>query len=609
MNPELTTSLNHCLEESRKMRDAARALGTGWPGFGPILKLCNEFESDCRQIAQNRGFEDATIAFVGPKNAGKGTLTRELILSPDKRARIRVGGDHKNGTRKLTWISPRQPEKFDEQCEEHIPCHPDELERLGGGYQLLDVPGLDERSESVRLTAVRALRSAQIIVIVAQAWQLEKHRILEDIEPASGCILVPVVTQVTAETKRQDLDQWEELLRADFGPENSLRRIEVAHFRDRDSQSEEAIVAQARGELCERLMAAMVKRPVQEIAADRLSRRGKRFHQEIREAAAKHLPRANEQLCELDAHLRGLPAQALNDLLGDHRALAAGVRSRFHALLIERTPRVFFPWRLALSIAYWVSGAIDRVPLALAGSLPSLATIAFNVGRNIRHRLKFAQAAEAGFRKRIPALFQEMAAPQLADLGNALREDLREPNAAPVAAKVELRGQEILQFESKRLFRELFNKDDKPAPSESQTEIRTVGVWTARGLGLAGFGLFWAIMGMPFYGLYRDFFGAARLVLLERAATLGNFPEGTASMLCTSLLLALLPMCIFLLLSVAWITRRHCVDIAVTQIRERHRCLLAKLTAENGVQGRGILTVEFSEPRLDACRCLLQSVA
>jgi len=118
-------------------------------------------------------------------------------------------------------------------------------------------------------------------------------------------------------------------------------------------------------------------------------------------------------------------------------------------------------------------------------------------------------------------------------------------------------------------------------------------------LGLLGFSMFWIVLGQPLGGLYVDFYHAASTVLARNAPTVQSFPSGTGSMLATSALLALLPMILFLLISITCITRKSRVARCIKAIRNKHQELIRELS------DKGILYAELSEPQLDACRQLL----
>lgn len=306
--------------------------------------------------------------------------------------------------------------------EELIPCHESEMVDLGFRYSLVDVPGFNERNEPRSQAALRALDSAVVKVLVIDRREIESRETIAYLGNADGTTLIPVVNFARENETPADLEtfhRWlvEELPRSTVLPLVVVADYEIAPNRER-------ILTEARRELVARLGRAVAGRSAMLLAEPQLTEKLRHFKKRVSQLAAEHLPATATALDELRTSLEMLPAQALEKMLGSDRLIAANVRGRFRALLLERTPIVFFPWRLALSIANIVHGATDRVPLVLLGSLPSLITTAFAAVRNVKRAHEFASDVEAGLRRRIGAMLKEGAGPQLRALDHALQRDL-----------------------------------------------------------------------------------------------------------------------------------------------------------------------------------------
>jgi hypothetical protein len=269
------------------------------------------------------------------------------------------------------------------------------------------------------------------------------------------------------------------------------------------------------------------RRPLRALLAEpQLVEKLRHFKKRVVQLATEHLPATSAALEELRSGLEALPRQALEKMLGNDRLIAVNVRGRFRTLLLERTPIIFFPWRLTLSIANLVHGATDRVPLVFLGSLPSLLTTAFTAARNLKRRHEFAEDVKAGLQQRIGAMLKEGAGPQLRILDHALQRDLNLPRGetphTAVTSTATLTGLETLQARSAEMFHETL---EKWAPSRRAAIM----------LGLLGFLIFWGVFGWPMFGLYQDFAVAASHLLIFRDVAPHQFPEGVFSMLATSL--------------------------------------------------------------------------
>ena len=580
--------LAQCRRTATQVESAADQLGAAWSGYAPLTELCVRFRRASDELADNRGLAEITIAFVGPKKSGKTTLLGLLIRADEKRQRLKAGRSSDQSTEKPTWVGSEPPASLDPAMEELIPCHESEMVDLGFRYSLVDVPGFNERNEPRSQAALRALDSAVVKVLVVDRREIESRETIAYLGNADGTTLIPVVNFARENETPADLEtfhRWlvEELPRSTVLPLVVVGDYEIAPNRER-------ILVEARRELVTRLGQAVAGRSAMLLAEPQLTEKLRHFKKRVSQLAAEHLPATATALDELRTGLETLPAQALEKMLGSDRLIAANVRGRFRALLLERTPIVFFPWRLALSIANIVHGATDRVPLVLLGSLPSLITTAFAAVRNVKRAHEFASDVEAGLRRRIGAMLKEGAGPQLRALDHALQRDLglsrsESPHTA-VTSTAQLAGLETLQARSSEIFHDIL---EKRGPSRAAAVL----------LGFLGFAVFWGVFGWPMSGLYHDFALAAANVVAPHETAVRMFPHDVFSMLATSLLLAVLPMGLLLLVSVAMLTRRSRVDACAAELRATHEAELDRLTRA------GLLTVEVSEPRIDACLSIL----
>ncbi len=584
MTPQ-TSTLAQCVRAAERVEFAADRLGTAWPGYAPILQECHEFRRACEQLATNRGFSEVTIAFVGPKKAGKSTVAGLLVNSDEKRERLKAGQRSSEATAKPTWIAAKPPAFFDAATEEFIPCHQSELAPLGAPYALLDVPGSNEADPTRRQLATRALDHAVIKVLVVDRRAIESSEITRYLEGAAAAPILPVINQIRHDEDGADFSRWVEDLQQRYP--HVLPRIEIRDWEVAGHGQEQR--AAARETLMRRLSEEIAGRAPATLAEPQLARKMQLFEAEIARLARTHLPATAAALGELQDALSRLPSQAIASLLGSERLVAANVRMRFRAILLERTPIFLFPWRLALSIANLVHGATDRLPLVFLGSVPSMLTTAWAAAKNVKEAREFAAEAGSGLRNRVAVVVKEMAGPQLQAIDHALRREIgaTETTQTGVSSTARLRGIETLQARSTELFQEVVEKFAPARP-------------TAWALALIGFGMFWAVFGWPVFGLYQDFAVAASEVLARRATAITVFPSGTFSMLLTSALLALLPMGLFLLCAVSFLTRRARVLACARALRAAHESEVERMSEQRQIE------VEISEPQIDACAVLLR---
>ncbi|MFV0416863.1 MAG: hypothetical protein ACK5NG_10920 [Chthoniobacterales bacterium] len=597
-----------CNRAAERVEAAAECLGPDWPGCAPVLQASAAFRMAVQRIISQRGFEGITLAFIGPKKAGKSTLASLFITSEEKRQRLKVGEASAMATTRPTWIAARPPAHFDSETEFFIPCAPDELLPLpvsstdvSSDYAILDFPGSNEMDPQRQQAARTALDDAKVKILVLDRASIESAEITDYLELIGASPVIPVVNRIRKEEDRNDLDQWEKQLGTRFP--RLLPRIDIADWElssddmpgSADERREQAL-AEALKTILDRVASLPSLLSPQAFTEAALTEKLRHFGNEVADLALAHLPRTQLALRDLTQRTSTLPRESVYALLGDDQGIAMQIRARFRALLLARTPLILFPWRLAMSVANLIHGATDRLPLALLGSVPSLISTAHTALKNNQEAKVFAGEISHGLQLRIESVCRDLAGSQLQAINHALRSDLnenadfnsgsQESSASEIDCKVRLRGLETLQNRSTEFFQRITQKF---APD-------SLFAWA---FGLPGFFLFWGIFAWPIYGLYRDFANAALGVSFYDQLTLSTFPSGAFSVLLTAALLALVPMGFFLLFTLAVATRRGRVQACIRELRSSHEEELDRLTKSHQLE------VEFSEPRINACRLLL----
>ena len=102
--------LTQCRQTADAVEAGAAQLGPSWSGYGPLNALCAHFRRSAEELAENRGLSEITVAFVGPKKAGKSTLLGLFIRPEEKRRLLKAGRSVEESTEKPTWIGPEPPE-------------------------------------------------------------------------------------------------------------------------------------------------------------------------------------------------------------------------------------------------------------------------------------------------------------------------------------------------------------------------------------------------------------------------------------------------------------------------------------------------------------------
>ena len=528
-----------------------------------------------------------TIAFIGPKKSGKSTLLRLLISDEVAKSRIQAGSSLRKSTEKLVWVGPKHPVGMDSTIEEYVPCSATAMPRLGVACTLADVPGENEIDAGRSSAAERALDLAIVKVLVLRFTERRNEAVDALVRRTGRSVILPVITKVRPTDDRDSLKDFSREL-ARLAPDATILEPLISDefgLEDTPKDYPERLAA----ELCARLGSALAARPAEVLVSEILEGERRRFISHSRELAARHLRAAASATDNLKHAIDRALEQSASELLGNDRDLHAGIRWSLRMTLLEHTPGFCFPWRPLVAVASLASGALDRLPMALVGSLPSLGTLVFQSMKNAKSGIAFQQAAHDGLRDRLSLNLREILEDDFALLNDALRNDFGGSGAVTAygeRARVELVGLVELQQRSTALMRESI---------ESRAPTRSAGITVA----IIGALIFWCIFGWPISALYDQLFRGARAVWNGSTDAVSFFPQGAGSMIVTSIFLAVIPVFLLLVLVLSWITRQRRVRDCLTELRIRHDELCTKMI-ENGS-----ISVRVQEPKLDACLTLL----
>lgn len=603
--------LQHCLGYADRVEKAVLDLGIRDGVLAALPARCAAFRDACRSLASNRGLARVTLAFVGPRNAGKTTLASLLIRDAGVRAELPVGVQRTQSTRRILWIGPERPADLDDAIEAWIPCPAESLEAGGLPYQVADVPGFNDRVAETRAAAARALEGALVHVLVVDERNLEAHEVHQYLREADGAVVLPVINRAASGTFNgsspsstasddspeacentgegtSDAAAFAHELRTALRHGQVLEPIVVPDFRQR-GQDENAVLRETRDRLIEALRTSMEHAPeLASRAAPQLRARLERFRAETERIARTALPATASAVTALGDAEQTLPHEVLGDTLGSDRALMAVLRQRLRAVWLDNTPALLFPWRIALAVTHLVWGAIDRLPLLLMGSVPSLVSVAWTAVRNVRRAEEFRELTTSGLRQHAARRAAERLAPLVRSLHESLAADLGHPlrGVLPTEGEPVIEGVGALQERSAAVFEETI---ERHAP----------GRMTSKLLGGIGFLAFWAVACWPLYAVYLEYGRAALGTWAQSQETLRQFPTPTFSLALTTLLLGLLPLAAWLLVAATWLTRAGKMRTCCREVRLAHEALIRELLAA------GLLRVRLANPSLAACRVLL----
>ncbi len=577
-------TLNACLDAANDFETALNSLGdtSQWPADHALRRRCSEFRHAARDLAEQKGLEQFAIAFIGPKNAGKTTLLSLLLRSETIKEQLASGEGLRGTTEKVVWISSQPIPDLDRRVEESLHIVPSDVANLACDYTIIDVPGANEANPLRAAAAARALRTAHLKVLVTEARTIEDASLLDYLKDADGATILPVINQVRPGTEDQDISGFLEKLQAAVPNSRLLSPLRLPDFQ-LAGQTESA--AEAGEALQGRLRDVVRAEHLDELLEPQLLRMKARFQETMHEELSKSLPATAEAAQELQHIESHLAVDALEHLLGADdrdRAVIAGLRQQLRGLYQQKTPVLFFPWRTFVSLANLLHGALEKVPLLLVGSLPSLVSSAMTAVKNVTQGREFNESRSEGLRKHAESLVKESLHPRVDHLEAAIRSDLRSPQQADYdGLEVEFEGLERLQTRSSELFQKVL---DARAPSRMATWIT----------GLIGLAIFWSIFIWPFISLYKDYFNVVS-DFVSKPVDHTKFPKDSFSIIGTSFLLAVFPMLLWLVLVLSWVASKARAIACLKSLRHGHQAIIEDLNAKN------LLRVRARHPHLQAC--------
>ncbi len=579
--------LASCLEAADAVESAVDRLGdtSQWPADQTLRQRCLDFRQACRDVASQKGVSQFAVAFLGPKNAGKTSLLSELLRNTRLKESLAQGEDLAGATNRILWLTSQPLADLDRRHETMLPVEKGDLLDLGCDYTLIDVPGANEANPERAAAARRALRAAHLKVLVIEARTMEDAGLLDHVRFADGATLLPVINQIRPGIDPGDIEALMRSLEKTLPKSRLLPPLRIPDFHLADEDEERARET-ARRELCEAIQSVIRPEHLEAFLDPQLRRMKERFEEEMEHALLQALPATAEAAKRLKAIESRLAVQALEKLLGEtdsDGAVLAGLRQQLRSVFQQRTPVLFFPWRIFLGLANLLHGALEKVPLLLAGSLPSLVSSAMTAVKNVTRDREFSEQRDTGLRQHAKLLVRERLAPLVDQLEAAIRSDLRQENRdrEREELQVEFEGLDLLQSRSTRLFQKVL---DRQAPGHLATGL-------TGGLGVA---LFWSLFVWPCLALYRDYFDAIG-VFLGDSASRAAFPTESFATLGTAFLLALFPMLLWLLLVLSWVASQSRAVDCLDQLRQGHRVIVDELNDQHLLQAR------LHHPPLHAC--------
>jgi len=269
-------------------------------------------------------------------------------------------------------------------------------------------------------------------------------------------------------------------------------------------------------------------------------------------------------------------------ILGNDRQLKAGVRLHMLRSVTQDCPVICFPFRTFVGTLGIMAGAWDRIWFAAMGSLPSLAGLALQTGKNLTAMREARELRwNAVLQSTQDQVYREMRDP-LDRLARIIPGGKRIP-----AESVPFR---VVGMEHMRDF-----ADELLLTAGSSSFLRRTGIGLLGGITTA---LWIALAAGPIWSIYQEFINAWK----QSAFTDGSwqaFPVPSLGMIASTLFLVFTPVVFFAMIGLGMAVKRKRVDTCVLKIQSDYES-----TIKDAMKNR-LLHLECTHPLLDAAIALL----
>jgi hypothetical protein len=593
---EQTMSFTDPMYESQieRISEALKLVLGESPEGRALRRKCEEAREEIAAIRDHRGVKVTTIAVIGSKNAGKSWLCRQLVGDEAKRARIPSGEESSTSTEKATWIGPDAPPVLMPEHELRVPVHREKMVDLGREYTLLDLPGYDDAGVEERDAALGALRGVEFRVIAISSATKQVESQFGYLGDSNGTRILPVLMDNQFPQLENDGLTEVEAMVAKIRhncPEAEVSDAVILPCIERAPGNEAANAALAQERLVSALRTFIAMPPVNhEVAGNVVFQRLRRdLAHHLRDFVSRVSP-AHEALAAKEAHLAG---ELIRKIVGEDPQLATGMKMKMRFRTLAETPQWFFPYRTFFGVLTLTAGAWDRLAFAMAGSLPSLALLAFQTARNAKRLGEMHDEIRNALAERL----QQMSDDELAACNRILVRSIRSALASTAnqadeeLAPTRFKGLDRVTSESAEIFQ-----------SAVANHARVHG--TPKLLGCLATLIFIALAAGPVWAVYREFVGAwCGAFTGEAAMKWQTFPAPSAGMIFATLLLLVIPVAVLALISSLVSTPKARVEAAMREVRSNHDAMLERLTND------GIIRLESSDPVRESVRQILDVIS
>ncbi|MFT5633472.1 MAG: hypothetical protein ACI9SQ_001191 [Rubritalea sp.] len=560
-----------------------------------VSEITDQLRSDIQRISSGQSAGPTTLALVGRVGEGKSWLTRTFLAEDDAANQmIQSGQNAAERSMELSWIGSQQPFTELTDGERFIKTSPQNMLDLGAPYVLADSPGYSDHNPSLEALSSVALASSNIKLLATSVSHIRDSSLVSFIGSMDGSLILPVIrfrpdeqALSPSDSVRNDclkeMQNW-----SAHAP--SARILPAIFIPDAGITGEEEARATAR-QLISATLTPLLAEPTT-LAKHRESQRQQRIQltrSHLADTLTDFRQRIGTPVEKLDQLSASLPEVVQQEVIGDNAQLHIGIRSRFRADAIERTPVLLFPYRSLIGILGLTHGAWDKLVFTTLGSVPSLVMTAFHSVKSWSNTKNFEQTLRDQSRQRLNSLINDAYREDIKNFSHALTaitNDTKEVSLNEKANIIELQGLTGLEIEAHEIISKAIKK----------RRISGFTLWLG---GILSFIVFWAMLLGPAIALYTDYFSSLNETAKSLSDDWGHYPTPPASLWLTSLMLSLIPAGIIAML-VMYLTCRHGRVSKTTKDIETEIASTIRSRIDSDK-----LRLVINDPKLDAAKTLL----
>ena len=580
-------------------RAVRQLFGHDAPLSHSVSEITNNLRSDLQRIRSGQSAGPVTLALVGRVGEGKSWLTRTFLAENDPANQIIQSGQNAaERSMQLTWIGSQQPYTNLTSGEQFIKTSPQYMLDLGSTYILADSPGYSDHNPSLEALSSIALASSNIKLLASSVSHIRDASLAAFIGSMDGSIILPIIrfrpadeTLTPSDTVRNDclteIQNWN----SHAPSANILPPIFIP---------DAGIAGEAEARTLTRQLISSSLTPLIADPATLAKHRESQLQQRIqltRSQLANTLTdfrkRIGTPVEKLDHLSASLPKIIQKEVIGDTAQLHIGIRSRFRADAIERTPALLFPYRSLIGVLGLTHGAWDRLIFTTLGSVPSLIMTAFHSVKSWSKTKNFEQTLRDQSRQRLNSLINDAYREDIKNFSHALTalvitdsHPSEENNLNDKSNTIELQGLTGLEIEAQEIISEVIKK----------RRISSLILWLG---GILAFLIFWIMLLGPAIALYTEYFSSLSATAKSFSEGWQDYPTPPASLWFTSFMLSMIPAGVISMIVMYLTCRKGRVTKASNQI---------EATIANTITNRiesDKLRLVINNSKIDAAKTLL----